>query len=138
MTASVVLHFILLPWSKAGFHAHGPTLGSHGNRRAECQLIWKISFPTTAPDFLAGLPQGPLSCAGSWDTDIALGDGSGFPPGCFELFDAIFLDSPLITVHGLYYIFKKPDIHKKGFGVGFNSSVIHSYVCLMEKCRNWS
>lgn len=106
VTASVILHFILLLWSKAGFNAHGPTLGSHGSRRAKCQLIWKISFPRTAPDFLAGFPQGLLGCSGSWDMDNVLGVGSSFPLGCFELFDAIFLDSPLITGNGLYHIFK--------------------------------
>jgi len=84
----------------------GPRWAHTAAGRAKRQLIWKISFPTTAPDFLAGFPQGLLGCSGSWDTDNTLGVGSSFPLGCFELFDAIFLDSPLITANGLYYIFK--------------------------------
>lgn len=76
----------------------GPRWAHAAAEGPNASLIWKIFFP---PDFL----RSPWLFRQLGNGQHAWG-WSSYPLGCLELFDAIFLDSPLIAGNSLHYIFK--------------------------------
>lgn len=104
VTASVILPFT----SSCAPKLDSAPVGSHGKLKGQTPVNLGDILPNnhTWLGFLAHFPQILLGRSGSWDTNNALGVGLSFPLGCSELSGAIFLDSPLVMVDGLYYIFK--------------------------------